>query len=91
MPQSAGSGPCRFIFTGRGGGANPIGFGERIGVTPPHYPWLIAVDPRGAFLMAGMGEHGISRARLRAAGDPIATEDYEYYEGQEQVSRLMLF
>jgi hypothetical protein len=27
-----------FIFTGRGGGANPIGWGERIGTTPPHYP-----------------------------------------------------
>lgn len=27
-------------------------FGARDGTTPPHYPWLVAVDPRGAVLMA---------------------------------------
>mmetsp|Transcript_17951 Transcript_17951/g.38548 ORF Transcript_17951/g.38548 Transcript_17951/m.38548 type:complete len:859 (+) Transcript_17951:175-2751(+) len=79
-PEGGGS---RWIFTGRGGGANPNAWGPRNGVTPPHYPWLVAVDPRGALLVAGMGEHGISRVRLRdPQGDPQATEDYEYWLGQ---------
>lgn len=47
-----GGGGSRFVFTGRGGGANPVGFGARDGHTPPHYPWLVAVDPRGGVLMA---------------------------------------
>lgn len=27
-------------------------FGARDGTTPPHYPWLVAVDPRGGVLMS---------------------------------------
>ncbi len=60
---STASNGSRFIFTGRGGGANPIGFGERLGTTPPHYPWLVAVDPRGAVLMA-VGTHDITKAAI---------------------------
>lgn len=37
----------------------------------PHYPWLIAVDPRGALLMTGFGEHGITRVRKYQSGDPV--------------------
>lgn len=52
-PEGGGS---RFVFTGRGGGANPVGWGERVGVTPPHYPWLVAVSRMGGLLMTGIGE-----------------------------------
>ena len=30
-------------------------FGARDGTTPPHYPWLVAVDPRGGVLMSVSG------------------------------------
>ena len=67
-PAGGGS---KFVFRGRGGGADPEGWGPRNFTTVPHYAWLVAVDPRGAVLMAGVGGHGVVRARLReAAGDP---------------------
>lgn len=77
-PEGGGS---RFFFTGRGGGAEPIGWGSRWATTPPHYPWLVAVDPRGALLVAGFGEHGISRLRVRRASDPNPNDYYDYWRG----------
>ena len=60
-----------------------MGRAEAIG--PPHYPWLVAVDPRGALLIAGMGEHGITRVRGRRSSDRSPDELYpRYYEGQIQ-------
>jgi hypothetical protein len=48
---------------------------------PPHYPWLVAVDPRGALLAAGFGQHGVSRLRARRPGDPRPLEqDWQPFE-----------
>ena len=41
-----------------------------------HYAWLVAVDPRGALLVAGMGEHGISRLRAERSSDRAPDELY---------------
>lgn len=46
------------------------GWGRNGAVRLPHYPWAIAVDPRGAVLMTGFGEHGIVRLRSYEQGDP---------------------
>eukprot|EP00775_Hariotina_reticulata_P008648 gene8648-8829_t len=83
-------GQSHFIFPGRGGGANPVGFGDRLGHTPAHYPWLVAVDPRGGLIMTGMGAHGVSRLRKfdPTGGDPVSTEDYTYFQGQELAYEL---
>jgi hypothetical protein len=48
----------------------PEGWGARAETNPPHYPWLIAVDPRGAVLVGGFGSHGVSRLRARRNDDP---------------------
>lgn len=62
---------------------HPDGWGLRGNTDPPHYPWLVAVDPRGALLIAGGGEHGLCRLRKRRTTDPIAADYYpRYYEGQ---------
>jgi hypothetical protein len=50
---------------------SPVGVGRRDFTILPHYPWLIAVDPRGAVLMAGAGAHGVVRARMRRPTDPL--------------------
>ena len=77
-------GLSRFIF-GDDWDPNPNGWGEREAIGPPHYPWLVAVDPRGALLIAGMGEHGITRVRGRRSSDRSPDELYpRYYEGQIQ-------
>jgi hypothetical protein len=66
-PEGGGS---RFVF---GDDWNPYaeGWGKRDESNPPHYPWLVAVDPRGALLVGGFGTHGVSRLRVRRAGDPV--------------------
>src|SRR6185503_8716171 len=66
-PEGGGS---RFIF-GDDWNPYPEGWGARDAANAPHYPWLIAVDPRGAVLVGGFGTHGVSRLRLRRANDPI--------------------
>ena len=60
----ADGGPSRFVF-GDNWEPNPNGWGDRESMGPEHYAWLVAVDPRGALLVAGMGEHGISRLRAK--------------------------
>jgi len=66
----AEGGKSRYVF-GEHWNPHPVGWGARDAATPPHYPWLVAVDPRGAVLVGGFGTHGVSRLRVRRAGDPI--------------------
>lgn len=76
-------GPSRFVF-GENWEPNPNGWGDRESMGPEHYAWLVAVDPRGALLVGGMGEHGISRLRAKRSSDHAPAELYPaYYEGQE--------
>lgn len=70
-----GSAPGHFIFNDFE--PNPDGLGPRAQTDPPHYCWMVAVDPRGALLMAGGGEHGVTRLRMRkATGDPDVPSGY---------------
>lgn len=66
-PEGGGS---RFFF-GDDWNPYPEGWGGREEVNPPHYPWLVAVDPRGAVLVGGFGAHGVSRLRARRSDDPV--------------------
>ncbi|MDP9191961.1 MAG: hypothetical protein M3P06_09710 [Acidobacteriota bacterium] len=68
LPPEGGS--SRFIF-GDDWNPYPEGWGARDAANAPHYPWLIAVDPRGAVLVGGFGTHGVSRLRVRRENDPI--------------------
>jgi hypothetical protein len=68
-PEGGGS---RFIF-GDDWNPYPEGWGKRDAANAPHYPWLMAVDPRGAVLVGGFGTHGVSRLRVRRAQDPLPT------------------
>jgi hypothetical protein len=61
----------------------PDGWGRINQTDPPHYPWLIAVDPRGAVLIAGSGEHGISRLRARRSTDPVPSNYFDYLAGED--------
>lgn len=63
-------------------GLNPDGWGPREATNPPHYPWLVAVDPRGAVYLSGGGEHGLTRLRKRVDGDPGRSED-SYWFGRQ--------
>jgi DNA-binding beta-propeller fold protein YncE len=47
-----------------------LGHGPIGSTRPPHYPWLTAVDPRGAVLFGGIGSHGVTRVRVRRPSDP---------------------
>ena len=60
----------------RGTGLYPDGWGRLARTNAPHYPWLVAVDPRGAVYLSGGGEHGLTRLRKQVDGDPIEGEDY---------------
>lgn len=60
----------------KGTGLYPDGWGRQGKTNPPHYPWLVAVDPRGGVLLAGGGEHGLTRLRVREDDDPIEPQDY---------------
>ncbi|MFK7889712.1 MAG: hypothetical protein AB8B63_02760 [Granulosicoccus sp.] len=59
-----------------GTGLYPDGWGRLEQTNAPHYPWLVAVDPRGAVLLAGGGEHGVTRLRVREDNDPDQAQDY---------------
>jgi outer membrane biosynthesis protein TonB len=48
----------------------PVGYGPILSTRPPHYPWLMAVDPRGAVFIGGIGSHGVTRLRGRKSADP---------------------
>ena len=48
----------------------PMGTGPVRDTRPPHYPWLMAVDPRGALIFGGIGSHGLTRLRVRRPTDP---------------------
>jgi hypothetical protein len=63
-------GQSRFVF-GEHWNPYPEGWGKRGETNAPHYPWLVAVDPRGALLVGGFGTHGVSRLRVRRDGDPV--------------------
>lgn len=80
-------GQSRFIF-GDDWEPHPNSWGRRSETGPPHYPWLVAVDPRGAVLVAGMGEHGVSRLRARRTTDLVPAEYYpDYWEGEMDWNR----
>ena len=68
---------------------NPDGWGP-IGITDlPHYPWLVAVDPRGGLFMSGIGEHGIVRMRKRRPSDPVPASLPDYGDGKTLWLRLI--
>jgi hypothetical protein len=80
-------GQSRFIF-GDDWEPYPNSWGRNSETGPPHYPWLVAVDPRGALLVAGIGEHGVSRLRGRRVDDPVPGRYYpDYYEGEQDWNR----
>jgi hypothetical protein len=80
-------GQSRFIF-GDDWEPYPNSWGRNDATGTPHYPWLVAVDPRGAVLIAGMGEHGVSRLRGRRVDDPVPGRYYpDYYEGEQDWNR----
>lgn len=68
LPPNGGQ--SRFVF-GEHWNPHPFGWGAREAATAPHYPWLVAVDPRGAVLVGGFGTHGVSRLRVRRSDDPV--------------------
>ena len=61
----------------------PDGWGQRAATDVPHYPWNVAIDPRGAIYLSGIGEHGITRLRKRRANDPVPTNYFQYEKGEE--------
>ncbi|MFP5246108.1 MAG: hypothetical protein ACLGH0_05395, partial [Thermoanaerobaculia bacterium] len=63
-------GQSRYVF-GEHWNPYPAGWGRREETNPQHYPWLVAIDPRGAVLIGGFGAHGVSRLRVRRDSDPI--------------------
>jgi hypothetical protein len=62
-----------FVF-GRSMQYDPEGFGAVSRTLPPHYPWLMAVDPRGAVIFGGIGDHGLTRLRVRTSTDPVVPD-----------------
>lgn len=48
----------------------------------PHYPWAVAVDPRGGLYLAGIGEHGITKIRKRRGTDPMPPTDGTYLDAK---------
>jgi hypothetical protein len=74
-------GLSRFIF-GPGWDPYPYGWGRISESNGPHYPWLVAVDPRGALYIAGAGEHGVTRLRIRKASDPVVGDALAYMAGE---------
>ncbi len=85
LPPDGGA--SRFIF-GDDWEPHPNAWGRSRETGPPHYPWLVAVDPRGAVLVAGMGEHGVSRLRARRSDDPVPARYYpDYWEGEQDWNR----
>lgn len=51
--------------------ATPESWGPLNNTDLPHYPWAVAVDPRGGLYLTGVGEHGITRVRKRRSADPM--------------------
>jgi hypothetical protein len=68
LPPDGGT--SRYVF-GEHWNPYPEAWGAREETNAPHYPWLVAVDPRGAVLVGGFGTHGVSRLRARRADDPV--------------------
>lgn len=77
-----GGGSARWLFAGDWD-PFPDGWGKINETDAPHYPWLVAVDPRGGVLIAGSGEHGVSRLRVRRSADPVPTNYFEYLAGED--------
>jgi hypothetical protein len=55
----------------------PVGQGPVQMTRPPHYTWLMAVDPRGAVILGGIGGHGLTRLRMRRSSDPDISKAIE--------------
>ena len=73
----AEGGLSRWVVT-RDDQSHPDGWGRLQQTDIPHYPWLVAIDPRGAVFVSGMGEHGITRVRSRRQTDPFPTNLGEF-------------
>lgn len=78
LPPAGGT--SRMVIEGDTG-LHPDGWGGRTWTNPPHYPWVVAVDRRGAILVGGMGEAGLCRIRLRKPTDPSRDAD-NYWLGR---------
>jgi hypothetical protein len=74
-------GPGHFLF--EDWEPYPDGWGRRGETDPPHYGWLVAVDPRGGVMLAGGGEHGITRLRARRATDVVPQDYFDYERGKQ--------
>jgi hypothetical protein len=81
LPPQGGT--SRYVF-GDDWNPYPEGWGVRDATNAPHYPWLVAVDPRGAVLVGGFGTHGVSRLRVRRDDDPVPTP---YHPGGHEDGR----
>jgi hypothetical protein len=62
-----------YVVKGPDTSSVPDGWGKIDNTDIAHYPWLGAVDPRGAIIVGGIGEHGLTRIRRRRADDPYYT------------------
>jgi DNA-binding beta-propeller fold protein YncE len=72
-----GGGKSKWV-SGKDWGPCPDAWGPRECTDVPHYPWMVAVDPRGALYVSGVGEHGITRWRVRRSTDPVPTNWIDY-------------
>lgn len=72
MPSTGA--PAHFVFP-RVWDPLPDGWGPREATSPPHYYWLMQVDPRGALILGGGGEHGLTRLRKQKTGDVTFKDD----------------
>lgn len=71
---------------------DPRGLGLLSVTKGGHYPWLVAVDPRGAILTGGVGDFGIHRVRLAGADDiaefptnVLSSQYSDYLQGAQLV------
>lgn len=82
------TGASRFLF-GPNSDAWPRGWGLPQTTVPQHYPWVIAVDPRGGFLTGGFGANGLSRVRPRQDGDLVPSQYFPggYYDARSAWSQ----
>lgn len=63
----------------------PRGWGRRDQMRTAHYPWVIAVDPRGGVLVGGFGQNGLSKLRGRLPTDPPVVSFFPegYWAGRQ--------
>lgn len=77
----ASGGPATWLF-GPDWSPYPDGWGRTLESDPPHYPWMVTIDRRGALYLSGSGETGMTRVRMRRPTDPFATNWIQYFDGK---------